>query len=67
VPAVLYGLLAEQPYRCAAAQLVLGSRAQDVLALALLPVLVAAGHRSRGAVRAHLLWLGLRSCLDTAT
>jgi hypothetical protein len=60
VPAALYGLLAADPYRGASAQLALGSRAQDVLTLALLPLLVWTGHRSRaGSLRGHLLWLGL--------
>jgi hypothetical protein len=60
LPAALYGLLAADPYRGASAQLALGSRAQDVLTLALLPLLVWAGYRSRAAsLRAHLLWLGL--------
>jgi hypothetical protein len=60
VPAALYGLLAADPYRGAPAQLALGSRAQDVLTLALLPLLVWTGHRSRArSLRGHLLWLGL--------
>ena len=67
VPATLYGLLAEQPYRGASAQLAFGSRAQDVLTLGLVPVLVAAGYGSRrGVLRAHLLWLGLLSYLGTS-
>lgn len=64
VPACAYGLLAGDAYTGAAAQLALGSRAQDVLTLVLLPVLLAAAHRSgAGSLRAHLLLLGLLSYL----
>jgi hypothetical protein len=64
VPATLYGLSAADPYRGVSAQLAMGSRAQDVLTLALVPLLLAAGHRSRtGSLRAHLLWLGLLAYL----
>jgi hypothetical protein len=60
VPAVLYGLLSSQAYRGYGEDLVLGSRAQDVLTALVVPVLVWAGVRSRrGSLAAHLLWLGL--------
>jgi hypothetical protein len=64
VPACAYGLLVPDAYTGAAAHLALGSRAQDVLTLALLPLLLGAAHGARrGALRAHLLWLGLLSYL----
>ncbi len=64
VPACAYGLLAADAYTGASAQLALGSRAQDVLTLLLLPLLLAAAHRSRsGSLRAHLLLLGLLAYL----
>lgn len=64
VPACLYGLLAADAYTGASMQLAVGSRAQDVLTLALLPLLLAAAHRSSsGSLRAHLLLLGLLAYL----
>jgi hypothetical protein len=64
VPACAYGLLAADAYTGASAQLALGSRAQDVLTLVLLPLLLVAAHRSRsGSLRAHLLLLGLLAYL----
>ncbi|GAB2817402.1 hypothetical protein [Lentzea nigeriaca] len=59
VAATLYGLLSERAYRLDRA-LQLESMAQDVLTLAIVPVFVWAGHRSRtGSLPGHLLWLGL--------
>lgn len=59
VAATLYGLLADRAYRLDTA-LRLESIAQDVLTLAIVPVLVWAGRRARrGSPAAHLLWLGL--------
>ena len=64
VPACAYGLLGVDAYTGASTQLAVGSRAQDVLTLVLLPLLLAAAHRSRsGSLRAHLLWLGLLAYL----
>lgn len=64
VPACAYGLLAVDAYTGASAQLAVGSRAQDVLTLALLPLLLTAAHRSSsGSLRAHLLLLGLLAYL----
>ncbi|WP_086824087.1 hypothetical protein [Allokutzneria sp. NRRL B-24872] len=57
----LHGLLAEHAYRLART-VELESLAQDALTLAVVPVLVFAGRRSRlGSARGHLLWLGLLS------
>ncbi|MET9232228.1 hypothetical protein [Lentzea sp. NPDC003310] len=59
VPATLYGLLSDRAYRLDQT-LRLESVAQDVLTLAIVPVLVLAGRRARaGSAAAHLLWLGL--------
>jgi hypothetical protein len=55
----LYGLMSDHAYRLDR-KLELESIAQDVLTLAIVPLLIWAGHRSRtGSPRTHLLWLGL--------
>jgi hypothetical protein len=60
IPAVGYGTLSSTPYRGYGQDLVLVSRAQDVLTALVIPLLVWAGVRSRrGSLAAHLLWLGL--------
>jgi hypothetical protein len=57
--ATLHGLLADRAYRLDRV-LELESIAQDVLTLAIVPLLVWAGRRSRrGSLPGHLLWLGL--------
>ena len=57
--ATLYGLFSDRAYRLDRT-VHLESMTQDVLTLAIVPVLVWAGRRSRaGSLRAHLLWLGL--------
>jgi len=59
-PVVAYGLLSGTAYRGYSHDLVLSSRAQDVLTALVLPVLVRSGVRaSRGSLAAHVLWLGL--------
>jgi hypothetical protein len=59
VGATVYGLLSERAYRLDRV-LQLESMAQDVLTLAIVPVFVWAGRRSRaGSLPGHLLWLGL--------
>lgn len=59
IAATLYGLFSGRAYRLDRA-LQLESRAQDVLTLAIVPVLIWAGRRSSvGSPRGHLLWLGL--------
>jgi hypothetical protein len=59
LPAVLYGLLSDSAYRGYDQDLVLVSRAQDVLTVLVVPLLLWAGSRSRRSVAAHVLWLGL--------
>lgn len=60
VPAIGYGLLSSQAYRGNGQDLVLASRAQDVLTALVLLVLVWASARSRrGSLSGHVLWLGL--------
>lgn len=60
VPATGYGLLTRSAYRGYPQQTVLTSRAQDVLTLCVLPLLVlTAGRSRRGSVRGHVVWLGL--------
>ena len=60
VPAVGYGLLSGTAYRGYPHQTVLTSRAQDVLTLCVLPVLLITARRSRrGSLPAHVVWLGL--------
>lgn len=57
--AALYGLFSDRAYRLDRTTH-LESIAQDVLTLAIVPVLVWAGRRSSaGSLRGHLLWLGL--------
>lgn len=57
--ATLYGLFSDRAYRMDRT-VHLESMAQDVLTLAIVPVLVWAGRRSSaGSLRGHLLWLGL--------
>jgi hypothetical protein len=59
-PAIAYGLFADEAYRGYGNDVVLTSRAQDLLTALVLPALVWAGARSRrGSLRAHILWLGL--------
>jgi hypothetical protein len=59
VAATAYGLRAGGAYRIDR-ELELASMGQDVLTLAVAPLLVWAGYRSRaGSLRGHLLWLGL--------
>src|SRR5687768_4153961 len=59
VAATLYGLLSDRAYRLDRT-VHLESMAQDVLTLAIVPVLIWAGRRSSaGSLRGHLLWLGL--------
>lgn len=60
LPAVAYGLFAPTAYQGYGHDLVLVSRAQDVLTALLLPLLVWAGARSRrGSLSHHIVWLGL--------
>lgn len=60
LPAIGYGLLSGGAYRGYSQQTVLTSRAQDVLTLCVLPLLVLSAHRSRrGSLGAHVVWLGL--------
>jgi hypothetical protein len=60
VPAVVYGLSSPGAYRGYGRELVLASRAQDVLTAVILPVLVWAAVQSRrGSLRGHVVWLGL--------
>jgi hypothetical protein len=59
LPAVLYGLLSDSAYHGYDQDLVLVSRAQDVLTALVVPLLLWAGSRSRTSVAAHVLWLGL--------
>jgi len=57
--AAAYGLFAGNAYRVPAEQVAIG-QGQDLLTLALAPLLVWAAVRARaGSVQAHLLWLGL--------
>jgi hypothetical protein len=57
--ATLYGLLAGHAYRIDR-DLEMASLGQDVLTLAVVPLLIWAGYRSRaGSLRGHLLWLSL--------
>jgi len=59
-PAVAYGLLSPTAYRGYSHDLVVSSRAQDVLTALVLPVLVRSSVRARrGSLVAHVLWLGL--------
>jgi hypothetical protein len=59
-PAVAYGLFTDEAYRGYSNDVILTSRAQDLLTAFVLPALVVAGSRSRrGSLRAHILWLGL--------
>jgi hypothetical protein len=60
MPAIAYGLISDSAYRGYGQDLVLASRAQDLLTTLVIPVLVWASVRSqRGSPPAHLLWLGL--------
>jgi hypothetical protein len=60
IPSIAYGLFADGAYRGYSNDVVLTSRAQDLLTTLVLPVLVWASIRSRGgSLRAHILWLGL--------
>ena len=60
VPTIAYGLLSDHAYRGYPHDVVVTSRAQDLLTLIVLPLLVAASRASRrGSLRAHILWLGL--------
>jgi len=60
VPLAWYGLFFDEAYRGYSADVVLTSRAGDLLTLLVLPLLVFAGIRSRrGSLRAHVVWLGL--------
>jgi hypothetical protein len=60
IPAVAYGLFTDEAYRGYSNDVVLTSRAQDLLSALVLPALVWASVRSRrGSLRAHILWLGL--------
>jgi hypothetical protein len=60
VPAIAYGLLSDTAYRGYTGNLVLASRAQDVLTALTIPILVWASVRARrGSLPAHLIWLGL--------
>ncbi|MFJ5993133.1 hypothetical protein [Lentzea sp. NPDC092896] len=57
--ATLYGLFSDRAYRLDRTPH-LESMAQDVLTLAIVPILIWAGrHSSAGSLRGHLLWLGL--------
>jgi hypothetical protein len=59
IAATLYGLFSDRAYRLDRT-VHLESLAQDVLTLAIVPVLIWAGRRSSaGSLRGHLLWLGL--------
>jgi hypothetical protein len=59
VAATLYGLLVGDAYRIDR-DLEMASLGQDVLTLAVVPLLIWAGHRSRaGSLRGHLLWLSV--------
>jgi hypothetical protein len=59
-PAVIYGLLSTAAYRGYSHQLVVSSRAQDILTALVLPILVRSSVRARGgSLAAHILWLGL--------
>jgi hypothetical protein len=59
-PAVLYGLLSSSAYRGYPHEVVLTSRAQDLLTAGVLPVLVWTSVRARrGSLSAHVAWLGL--------
>lgn len=63
-PAVLYGLSSPTAYRGYAREVVVSSRAQDVFTLLVMPVLVWTSVRARrGALAAHVAWLGLLSYL----
>lgn len=58
LPTTLYGLLSDHAYRLPRT-LELESIAQDVLTLAVIPVLLWSARRSRaGSLPGHLLWLG---------
>jgi hypothetical protein len=60
LPAIGYGLVSSSAYRGLSDDLVLSSRAQDVLTLLALPLLLWSAARSRaGSVRGHMAWLGL--------
>jgi hypothetical protein len=60
VPAIAYGLLSDTAYRGYTGNLVLTSRAQDVLTALVIPILVWVSVRARrGSLPAHLIWLGL--------
>jgi hypothetical protein len=60
IPAIAYGLISESAYRGYGQNLILASRAQDLLTALVIPVLVWASVQSkRGSLPAHLLWLGL--------
>jgi hypothetical protein len=60
LPAVAYGLVSTHAYRGNGPDVVLGSRAQDVLTALVLPLLVWSAARSRrGSLPAYVLWLGL--------
>jgi hypothetical protein len=57
IPAIVYGLLADEAYRGYDSDVVLTSRTQDVLPACVLPILVWTSIRSRrGSLRAHILW-----------
>lgn len=58
-PATLYGLLIADAYRVPA-QLVVTWRAQDLITLLVVPVLLWSAVRARaGSLRAHLVWVGV--------
>jgi hypothetical protein len=60
LPAVLYGLLSSSAYRGYPHEVVVASRAQDVLTACVLPILVWTSVRARrGSLSAHVAWLGL--------
>ena len=60
IPAIAYGLISDSAYRGYGQNLILASRAQDLLTALVIPVLVWASVQSkRGSLAAHLLWLGL--------
>jgi hypothetical protein len=60
LPTIGYGLFSSSAYRGLSGGLVMSSRAQDVLTLLVLPLLLWAAARSRaGSLRGHVAWLGL--------
>lgn len=59
VPCIFYGLLSDTAYRGLKHETVVGSRAQDVFTLAVLPLLCWSGVRAARSLRAAVLWLGL--------